>query len=104
VIAGNVEAFFAVMGVVYAAAEYHGTVDVGLAITGLKGAESERALRGFPRPVPHTYPIDVYTRTTRIAAAELGDAPALGQRLLRHFFAATTEIEDYNPWTEPDNR
>ena len=104
VIAGNVEAFFAVMGAVYAAAAYHGAVDVGLAITGLKGAESERALRGFPRPVPHTYPVDIYTRTTRIAAAELGDAPALGQRLLRHFFAATTEIEDYNPWTQPDNR
>jgi hypothetical protein len=62
------------------------------------------ALRGFPRPVPHTYPVEAYTRTTRIAAAELGDAPALGQHLLRHFFAATTEIEDFNPWTQPNNR
>jgi hypothetical protein len=104
VIAGNVEAFFAVMATVYDAAGYRGAVDVGLAIVGLKGAQSERARRGFPRPVPHTYPVDAYTRTARIAAAELRDAPALGQRLLRHFFEASTEIEGYNPWTQPNDR
>jgi len=52
VIAGNVEAFIAVMGALYVAAGYHGAVDVGAALTGVKGAESERARRN-PFAGPH---------------------------------------------------
>jgi hypothetical protein len=102
VIAGNVESFFAVMGALYEAAGYHGAVDVGLAVTGVKGAYSERGRRGFGGGVP--YPVDTYTRTARIAAAELRTAPEISQALLRHFFESTTGIDGYNPWTESDNR
>ena len=104
VIAGNVEAFFTVMGAIYEAAGYHGAVDVGVAITGVKGAESERANRNYARFDLARYPVDQYRRTDRVAAAELRAAPALSQRLLRHFFEATTEIDGWNPWTQPKNR
>jgi hypothetical protein len=102
VIAGSVEAFFAVMGALYEAADYHGSVDVGLALTGVRGAESER-LRGFLHHEPHAYPVDIYTRTARVAAAELRASAKLGHQLLRHFFEATTGIDGYNPWTEPES-
>jgi schlafen family protein len=101
VIAGNIEAFLAVMGALYAAAGYHGAVDVGLAITGVRGARSERQRRNFGGP---PYPVDGYTRTLRVAAGELEDPADVGQRLLGHFFEATTGIDGYNPWTQPRNR
>lgn len=102
VIAGNVEVFFKAMGDVYEAANYHGAVDVGLALTGLVGAHSERRRRSLHPGPP--YPVDTYSRTDRVAAAELRTAPDLSQRLLRHFFEASTGIDGYNPWTQPQNR
>lgn len=101
VIAGNVETFLAVMGALYDAAGYHGAVDVGLAITGVQGAHSERRERSFGGP---PYPVSNYTRTIRVAAAQLRDAGEIAQGLLRHFFEATTGIDGYNPWTQPSHR
>jgi hypothetical protein len=102
VIAGNVEAFFTVMAMLYEAAGYHGTVDIGVAVTGIKGARSERANRGFGSGSP--YPIDRFTRTDRIAAGQLKDADLVAQGLLHDLFDATTGIEGWNPWTQPQNR
>jgi hypothetical protein len=48
--------------------------------------------------------VDSYTRTAHVAAAELRAAPALGQRLLRHFFEATTQIDSFDLWTQPNDR
>jgi hypothetical protein len=102
VIAGNVEAFFAVTALLYDAAGYYGAVDVGVAVTGIEGAESERATRGFESGPP--YPSARFSRTDRIAAAQLKDAPEVAQGLLHDLFDATTGIEGWNPWTQPQNR
>lgn len=103
VIAGNVEAFFAVMGVVYEAAGYHGHIDVGVALTGIHGAQSERRNRGFGGG-RFAYSASAFTRTDRISAAELGAPADVAHGLLRHFYAATTGIDGYNPFTQPNNR
>lgn len=102
VIAGNVEAFFTVMAAIYKAAGYHGAVDVGLAVTGIKGAFSERGSRGFGGGYP--YPVENYTRHDRMAAAQLSDAPSVSYGLLRHLFETTTGIDGWDPWTQPANR
>lgn len=102
VIAGNVEAFFRVMGALYAAADYHGVVDVGVAVTGIEGACSARRNRMCnPGPV---YPVGTVARTDRVGASELGDAAAISYRLLRHLFEASSGIDGYNPRTQPENR
>ena len=97
VIAGNLEAFFAIMGSIYRAAAYHGAVDVGVALTGLRGAHSA-VLRGqhfFDDGVG--YDAEAFTRTARVSPGELEVAPDLVQRLLRHFFEASA-FEGYNPF------
>ncbi len=57
------------MSMLYDAADYHGHVDVGVAITGLEGAISYKAARshGFHREVPYTAP--TFTRTARVPPA-----------------------------------
>jgi len=102
VVGGNVEAFFAIMAMLYEAAGYHGAVDVGVAVTGIKGARSERGSRGFDSGPP--YPTDRFTRTERVAAGQLKDADVVAYELLHDLFDATTGIEGWNPWTQPQNR
>ncbi len=102
VIAGNVEVFFAVMAMLYEAAGYHGAVDVGVAVIGIEGAKSERANRGFGSGPP--YPSARFTRTDRVVAAQLKDASEVAQGLLHDLFDATTGVEGWNPWTQPQNR
>jgi hypothetical protein len=102
VIAGNIEALFAVMGKLYEAAGYHGQVDVGVAVTGIEGALSERDSRSF-HPAP-AYPVGTFARTDRVAARELLNPDEVGYRLLRHLFEATTGIDGWNPFTQPQNR
>ena len=102
VIAGNVEAFFTAMDMLYKAASYYGGIDVGIALTGIQGAKSERRERGFNSGV--VYPVATYARTNRVSAGQLSEAPALAQELLHHFFDASTGIEGWNPWTQPQNR
>jgi len=102
VIAGNLEAFFAVMAAVYDAAGYHGSVDIGVALTGIAGARSElRNQRHSPGP---RYPNADYSRTKRVAARELGKADEVSLGLLRHLFAATTEIEGWDPFNQEGAR
>lgn len=97
VIAGNLEAFFAIMGAIYEAAGYHGQVDVGVAITGVKGANSYERSQNFTIPALQ-YSADSFSRDAGVSAAELRDAPALAHQLLRHFYAASTGFENYNPF------
>jgi hypothetical protein len=103
VIAGNVEAFFAVMGKLYEAAGYFGHVDVGVAVTGIQGASSERRNRNFGLRDFH-YSSDAFTRTERVAAGELAEPSVVTHRLLRNFYEATTGIIDCNPFAEPGHR
>lgn len=97
VIAGNTEAFLAIMGSIYEAAGYHGHVDVGLAITGVKDANSYVRSQDW-KLSPLRYSADTFTRVAGVHAAELKDAPALTHRLLRHFYAASTGYLNYNPF------
>jgi hypothetical protein len=99
VIAGNVEAFFAIMGAIYEAAGYHGQVDVGLAITGVEGANSYVRSQNW-RVDALRYSADAFTRTAGVSASELIDAPALTHRLLRHFYSASTGYAEYTPFAE----
>jgi len=41
--------------------------------------------------------VDTYSRTDRLAAGELKNAPPLAQSLLRHFFEATTGNRGLQP-------
>jgi hypothetical protein len=102
VVAGNLEAFFAVMAMLYEAAGYYGSVDVGVAVTGIKGAKSYRATQGFN--IGPAYPSDRFTRTDRVAAGQLKAADVVAYGLLRDLFDAATGIEGWNPWTQPQNR
>jgi hypothetical protein len=97
VIAGNAETFFAIMGAIYEAAGYHGHVDVGLAITGVEGANSYVRSQNWQLS-PLRYSADRFTRVAGISAAELQDAPALAHRMLRHFYVASTGYLNYNPF------
>jgi hypothetical protein len=94
-VAGTLEAFFAVMGAVYLAAGYYGQVDVGVAITGIEGAGS---LVRWNMGDDFAYSAPTFTRTASVPAVELERAAALAHQLLRHFYEATTGIEDYNPF------
>lgn len=102
VIAGNLEAFFAVMAMIYEAAGYYGHVDVGVAITGLQGAGSERRNRGFGGD-HFAYSMPRFSRTDRLPLAELGAPAEVAHGLLRNFYEATTGITGYNPFTQPSN-
>lgn len=64
---------------------------------------SERRNRGFGGG-RFAYSASAFTRTDRISAAELGAPADVAHGLLRHFYAATTGIDGYNPFTQPNNR
>ena len=98
VIAGNVEAFVAVMGKLYEAAGYHGHVDVGVALTGIQGVMSERARHSLGSN--YAYPVDAFSRTDRLAAAQLLAPDEVAHHLLRHLFEATTGVEGWNPFIQ----
>jgi len=95
-IAGNFAGFLAAMGSLYQAGGYHGHIDIGLACTGLQGGRSSLALNphylvfeegeGFNEPT--------YTRTERVAAAELEDPQPVARRMLRHLLQAVALRED----------
>jgi hypothetical protein len=75
-------------------------VDVGLAVTGLRGAYGA-TLRGAHYSVlqDHApYSADAYPRHERVAAAQLIDPRDLVRDLLRHLFDATTARDDYDPF------
>lgn len=102
VIAGNLEAFFALMAAVYNDAGYHGQIDVGVALTGIRNARSERASRGLS--AARGYPSPAFRRHRRVVASQLAAADTTSSVLLRDFFEATTGIQGWDPFTQPENR
>jgi len=102
ILAGNLASFFAAMGALYEAADYTGSVDVGVALTGIEGAAPfglhQWGDNKFSGPVPR--------RTLRVSAAELRDNPkGITLSLIRRLLDVTrgtawTPFEDPPP-TEP---
>jgi hypothetical protein len=99
VIAGNFEAFLAVMGLLYTSAGYYGHVDLGVALTGIEGAGSAARSKDLLAP-DFAYGAPTFTRTARVATLELNEPHVVTHRLLRHFYQATTGIDDYNPFDD----
>lgn len=87
------------MGKVYDAANYHGHLDVGVAITGIEGAHSALRAQNF-MAADFTYSAPTFTRTASLAAAELQKPAEAAHALLRHFYEATTGIDGYNPFAQ----
>jgi hypothetical protein len=100
VIAGNFESLLAVMGALYAAAGYHGQVDVGLAVTGIEGAGSALRSQNWMAG-DFTHGAAEFRRTARVAAAELQAAHVVAHDRLRDFYEARSGIEGYNPFSRP---
>lgn len=97
ILAGNLASFFAAMGALYEAAGYVGSVDVGMAVTGIEGA-IPWGLHiwgdgGFTGPPPR--------RTLRVSAAELRDDPkGIALALASRLFDATREV-GWSPFADP---
>ncbi|HVQ57459.1 MAG TPA: ATP-binding protein [Solirubrobacterales bacterium] len=97
-IAGNFAAFLGVMGKVYDLGEYHGQVDLGVSVTGIRGGTSVSKSSDFGGFGPGPYRADSYPRTDQVAAAALLDPEAVTSRMLDPFFEATTGQDHYNPF------
>jgi hypothetical protein len=85
VIAGNLGRFLAAVGAFYERAGFFGTVDLGVAVTGIQGGVSMTDIQtGFPRD--RRYPQERFASTTRVLAGELvRDPSAVATDLLRTF-------------------
>ncbi len=99
IVAGLATRFMSVVGGLYRAGNYHGPVDVGLAVTGLEGVVSyalrSRRLGFSPRP----YDRDEYRRTGRFMASTLRDDPrSAARKLVLPLVRATTQ-ERYDPFS-----
>ena len=98
-VAGLTVRFLSVMGGLYAAGGYLGPVDVGLAVTGLKGGVSY-FLTDDPWSDPTPYDKDQYRRTERVPASQLdGDSRGAARRLVMPLLRAITR-ERYDPFPE----
>lgn len=95
-VAGTVAGFFAAMTELYVAAPYHGEIDIGVALTNLKGAVSIQGRDRFAFARPFT--ADGFTRTARVSAAALADAEARTRDLLGRFFEASTGVDRFDPF------
>lgn len=95
-IAGTAAGFFALTAALYERAGYHGHVDVGVAITGLKGAYGggSRGRFGFEG---HAYAAERFTNTARVSAAELAFVQDRTRDLLGRFFEASGG-DGYDPF------
>jgi hypothetical protein len=100
VIAGNLEQFFAIMGLVYRTVGYLGSVDVGMAVTNIRGARSAIRSQDF-RMNDFPYGDESFRRHTRVMAGELADPHVVAFKLLRHFYEATTGYTGANPFEDP---
>jgi uncharacterized protein (DUF1330 family) len=99
IFAGTLASFFAVMAALYRASDYHGSVDVGVRATNLRGGYSGVMQgRDFMYGESAAYHASEYTRHTRVAATELNEPERVAFELLRQFFAATTGVDDFNPF------
>jgi hypothetical protein len=92
-VAGLTTRFLAVLGSLYAAGGYLGSVDVGLAVKGLEGGVSaylqeHRTLRRHPQP----YDRDEYRRTERFSALALKvDPRSAARRISLPLFRVITQ-------------
>lgn len=97
VIAGNLASFYAALAALYRAASYHGHVDIGFSVTGVRGGITSRRGRG-PWFDGEPYAADSYPRTAQVAAGELDDPEGLLRPMLGPFVQATTMRDDYDPF------
>ncbi|HEY5051789.1 MAG TPA: ATP-binding protein [Solirubrobacterales bacterium] len=91
--------FLGLAGGLYGAGGFYGPVDVGMAVTGIKGATSVRSLgkRYFQSP---PYGEETASRTKRCDARELQERPQeVSQWLLSRLFKASLG-RDFNPLSE----
>ncbi len=98
-VAGLASRFLTVMGGLYAAGGYFGPVDVGLAVTGLRGGISY-VLSGRLGVDPSPYDKDQYRRTERLLATELMNDPRSAARKLVLPLTRAISREGYDPFSE----
>jgi hypothetical protein len=99
IVAGLTVRFLAVLGGLYAAGGYVGLVDVGLAVTRLKGGISYvLSQRLGVRPSP--FDKDEYRRTERLSALMLRTDPSGAARKLVMPLARAITRESYDPFYE----
>jgi hypothetical protein len=89
---------FALTAALYERAGYHGHVDIGVAITGLKGAHGggSRGRFGFEG---HAYAAERFTNTARVSAAELAVVQDRTRDLLGRFFKGSGG-DGYDPFAK----
>ena len=105
VVGGNFAAFLAAAGALYAAADYFGAVDIGVALTNIAGGYSVGRTENQEGPVfidwnrAPRYRGETFTRARRLtAASELSEPQVLAMSLLGRFFATSTGRPDYTPF------
>ena len=99
-VAGLTTRFLHVLGDLYATGAYLGSVDVGLAVTGLDGAVSGTLHQYLEhRHSSHPYDKDEYRRTERFAASTLRDDPRSAARRLVSPLTRATTRELYDPFS-----
>jgi hypothetical protein len=99
IIAGNFAAFLALMGAFYHLAGYHGHVDLGVAVTGLRGTVTTTPQGGgWGFSDGESFDTDEFRRTTRCAAGELINPEPIVTELLRHLFEATSGRAAFDPF------
>jgi schlafen family protein len=98
-VAGLTARFLAVMGGMYAAGGYLRPVDVGLAVTGLKGGISHAVSRRFGAD-PTPYDKNQYRRTARLTASTLSSDPRSAARKLVLPLIRVITRESYDPFSD----
>ncbi len=94
-VAGNVAQFLYLFGYLYDQAEYNGFVDLGVAVTGLKGCVPFTRRRRVYNMTPYDH--DEYRRTVRCSAHELlNDTQAIASELVMPLIRAIM-LEQINP-------
>jgi hypothetical protein len=98
IVAGLTARFLTLLGSLYVAGSYFGPVDVGLAVTGLRGGISHwlsQQIAASPRP----YYKERYRRTGRFSAIKLKDDPCGAARKLVLPLARALTTESYDPFS-----
>ena len=99
IVAGLTARFLTLLGGLYVAGSYFGPVDVGLAVTGLRGGISSALNRHiWIRPTP--FDKDQYRRTERFSAATIVNDPRGAARKLVLPLARAITRESYDPFSE----
>lgn len=98
-VAGLTTKFLAVMGRLYTAGAYLGPVDVGLAVTGIRGGISD-VLRNRRGVRPYAFDKDDYRRTDRFLASALENDPRSAARSLVFPLIRATTRDSYDPFVD----